>query len=99
MCTNTPAGSFTCTCNAGYSGDGTTCTGKKPLFTTVSLFKHFQLDMRLDVRITQFKKTYACAFNECHSIKFRSYLLRKRVTKDTPIIKNKHAIVTRILKL
>ena len=22
------ADSFTCTCNAGYTGDGTTCTGK-----------------------------------------------------------------------
>jgi hypothetical protein len=28
-CTNTPAGSFTCACNAGYTGDGTTtCTGE-----------------------------------------------------------------------
>jgi sulfatase modifying factor 1 len=25
-CTNTPAGSFTCACNDGYSGDGITCT-------------------------------------------------------------------------
>ena len=27
MCTNTP-GSFTCTCNDGYRGDGMTCTGQ-----------------------------------------------------------------------
>ena len=29
-CSNTPAGSFTCTCIAGYTGDGTTgtCVGK-----------------------------------------------------------------------
>ena len=27
-CTNT-LGSFTCACNAGYSGDGVTCTGEE----------------------------------------------------------------------
>ena len=27
-CTNTP-GSFLCTCNAGYTGDGVTCIGKQ----------------------------------------------------------------------
>ena len=28
-CTNTPGG-FTCTCNQGYTGDGTTCEGEIP---------------------------------------------------------------------
>ena len=30
VCMNTPAGSFTCMCNAGYAGDGTVgmCFGK-----------------------------------------------------------------------
>ena len=27
MCTNIPA-SFTCTCNVGYTGNGTTCYGE-----------------------------------------------------------------------
>ena len=59
ICTNTPAGSFTCTCNAGYTGDGTTCTGKKPSFTCVTLLKHSPLCnlMRCEVTFIQFKKT------------------------------------------
>ncbi len=28
VCSNT-VGSYTCTCNAGYTGDGTTCRGEK----------------------------------------------------------------------
>ena len=37
MCTNTPPGSFTCTCNTGYTDDdtsnpGRTCSGKPTLF-------------------------------------------------------------------
>ena len=30
-CNNT-VGSFNCTCNSGYTGNGTTCTGKYDLF-------------------------------------------------------------------
>ena len=79
MCTNTPAGSFTCTCNAGYTGDGTTCTGKKPSFICVSLLKHSPPCnlIRFEVTITQFKKTCASASNENQSFKLRSCLLRK----------------------
>ena len=27
-CTNTPPGSFTCTCNQGFTGNGVICMGK-----------------------------------------------------------------------
>lgn len=33
-CANTPGG-FTCTCNAGYIGDGITCTGNGIVFTNI----------------------------------------------------------------
>lgn len=32
MCTNT-RGSFSCTCNIGFSGDGTNCSGERDQFT------------------------------------------------------------------
>ena len=37
-CTNEPGG-FVCACNAGYTGDGFTCTGKAPLFYFIVLAK------------------------------------------------------------
>ena len=37
-CTDTE-GSFTCTCNVGYTGDGTNCTGKSiPLYEKALFF-------------------------------------------------------------
>ena len=33
-CTNTD-GSFTCSCNAGYSGNGVTCTGRQKMLSIV----------------------------------------------------------------
>ena len=38
-CANT-AGSFTCTCNDGYTGDGTSCTGIQ-LFLLIDVFSSF----------------------------------------------------------
>lgn len=32
-CTNT-VGSYNCTCNEGYVGDGRNCTGDKPFYVT-----------------------------------------------------------------
>ena len=31
-CANSPDGSFTCTCNSGYTGDGISCTGERHCF-------------------------------------------------------------------
>ena len=35
-CSNTP-GSYACSCNAGYTGDGRTCVGKEYLYV-ISMF-------------------------------------------------------------
>ena len=37
VCTNT-IGSFICTCNIGYAGDGHTCNGKKVFWIYLSIF-------------------------------------------------------------
>ena len=48
-CTNTE-GSFTCACNTGYTGNGTSCSGKNLLlepinFTTVTLLRWKDLEL------------------------------------------------------
>ena len=44
QCTNTP-GSFTCTCNPGYTGDGFTCTGKGIVLFNYSNSPSFAVDI------------------------------------------------------
>jgi len=39
-CTNTE-GSFTCSCNPGYAGDGVICTSKLPLIILVTVILYF----------------------------------------------------------
>ena len=40
VCTNTP-GSFTCACNAGYTGDGKLCTSKYMIHAYCNIYDHF----------------------------------------------------------
>ena len=46
-CVNTP-GSFSCTCNEGYSGDGFTCTGQYLLQHSVLLHQIFNCDCTIE---------------------------------------------------
>ena len=41
-CTNTK-GSFYCTCNVGYTGDGVTCTGTSEIYSSVFKIYHMHL--------------------------------------------------------
>ena len=46
VCTDTD-GSFTCSCNSGYSGDGTTCTSKLKFGSLVLIIKYCLLSHKL----------------------------------------------------
>ena len=62
QCTNTD-GSFTCTCNSGYSGDGVSCTSKLATTLLAILCTNFNLFIQpADVNECELE-TYPCSSN------------------------------------